>query len=649
MTHFRLATACCVLGCAIQANAETLNFTGTFQDYKPVGVGTPLTGVGVPVATWPAYDSDSTAAGVQPLTFSVSGTVDVTGGVVTGAVINQTSVLTNDYVGGSGNTQGQFNGLSWTYTGGTTMSFTPGMAVTGTCTILTGTGSAGCAGALTALQAVDDAGSAWSWQGIPDPFLVSDLFGGANIFNVNVGPHDGVAWSVSGDTITGLVTPSLPNANALLNSGYSATLSLVTVAGPTAEDDGPISVLPSGTVQIDVLANDVGFTDPVTVTLGTLPTKGTALVNGSPGVQAGISISYTANAGEFGADTFTYTIDDGDDSDSATVTVNVTDAGAGDDSAATTRNTPVSINIGANDLGFGNAVTVTINSGSFSAGGSAVVTAGQGGPASGVVATYTPASPPGSPSYVETFTYTIDDGSLPPATAEVTISVSNAVPVAANGTITSISTVGVDPITRTGEFSVLGAGGSLGNDGIVTITVPPVRGTATVNGVDITYRPDSTFFAGDDAFTYTITDTDGETASGEVGIIIASVAPTIPDGRIVTNEGTASPVLNPGVTAGNGALAQHTLVVSSQAVHGACTISPANGLGLVTYTPDAGYFGADSCGLTVTDGAGQSDTSTVSITVNQVINGNLRGGSSALDPWILSLLSALALRRRRRQ
>jgi hypothetical protein len=496
---------------------------------------------------------------------------------------------------------------------------------------------------------VNDTGSAWSWQGVPNPFLVSDLFGGSGIFNVNVGPHDGVAWTVSGDTITGLVTQSLPNATATLNSGYSATLSLVTVAAPTAEDDGPISVLPSGTVQIDVLENDVGFTNPVTVTLGTLPTKGTVLVNGSPGVQAGISITYTANAGEIGVDTFTYTVDDGDDSDSATVTVDVTDAGAGDDSATTTRNTPVSINIGANDLGFGNAVNVTINGGSFSAGGSAVVTAGQGGPASGVVATYTPVSPPGSPGYVETFTYTIDDGSLPPATAVVTISVSNAVPVAADGTITSISTVGVDPITRTGEFSILGAGGNLGDGGTVVITVPPVRGTATVNGTDITYQPGSTFFAGEDAFTYTITDMDGEAASGEIGIIIASVAPTIPDGRIVTNEGTASPVLNPGITAGNGALAQHTLVVSSQADHGACTISPANGSGLVTYTPDAGYVGVDSCALTVTDGAGHSDTSTVSITVDQVINESLSGGSSASDPWTLLLLSALALRRRRRQ
>ena len=217
---------------AAQAGAAILPFTGTFQDYKPIGVGIPLTGVGVPIGTWPDYDSDLVAAGVQLLTFSVSGTVDVTGGVVTGAVINQTSVLTNDYAGGAGSTRGEFNGLSWTYTGGSTMAFTPGMAVTGTCTLLTGTGSTGCAGALTALQAVDDAGSAWSWQGIPDPFLVSDLFGGSNIFNVNVGPHGGVAWSVSGDTITGLVTQSLPNANALLNSAYAGTFNLQVVPVP---------------------------------------------------------------------------------------------------------------------------------------------------------------------------------------------------------------------------------------------------------------------------------------------------------------------------------------------------------------------------------------------------------------------------------
>jgi hypothetical protein len=41
-----------------------------------------------------------------------------------------------------------------------------------------------------------------------------------------------VAWTVSGDTITGLVTQSLPNSNSLLNSAYAGTFDLQVEAVP---------------------------------------------------------------------------------------------------------------------------------------------------------------------------------------------------------------------------------------------------------------------------------------------------------------------------------------------------------------------------------------------------------------------------------
>ena len=67
-------------------------------------------------------------------------------------------------------------------------------------------------------------------------------------------------------------------------------------------------------------------------------------------------------------------------------------------------------------------------------------------------------------------------------------------------------------------------------------------------------------------------------------------------------------------TAGNGSVAQHTLVVSTQAANGTCALSGTS----LTYTPNAGYTGADSCVVTITDenGAGQSATGTFTITVN---------------------------------
>ena len=654
MQTLKVLAACCVFGSAVQANAETLNFTGTFNSYALVGIAIPLTGVNTSLASWPAYDTDLTAAGFQNTTFSVSGTVDITAGVVTGAVINQTSPLLVDTAGATGYTTASYSNISWTYSGGTTLPLTPGNGpnVTGTCTIVTPAGSGQCALQLTNLQN-GSATSTWNWLGIAPNFLVSDLFGGSNVFFLDIsgaGGYPGVAWTVSGNNITGQVTQGVPNVTNTLFTAYQGRFNLVSIPAPTAGDDGPINVLPTTPSQLDVLANDVGFTDPVTVTLGTPPGKGTALVSGSPGNRAAIRITYTGNVGESGTDTFTYTVDDGDDSDSATVTVNITDAGAGDDAASTTRNTPVGVNVGVNDLGFGNAVTVTINNGSFTAGGSATVTAGQGGPASGVVVTYTPVSAPGAPGYSETFTYTIDDGSLPSATATVTASVANTVPVASAGSTSIIATVGVDPNTRTGTFTAPGVGGSLGNGGTITVTTPGTRGTTSVIGAVISYVPASNFFTGSDAFSYTITDSDGETSSAEVSVTIANALPTLADSQIRTNEGTASAQLNPGISPGNGSLAQHGLSVSSQATNGTCAISPANGAGLVTYTPNAGFVGSDSCGLTTTDGDGQVDTGTVSITVDPVINGagSFKGGSSGLDPWALSLLAGLAWWRRRR-
>jgi hypothetical protein len=362
-----------------------------------------------------------------------------------------------------------------------------------------------------------------------------------------------------------------------------------------------------------------------------------------------VRISYTANAGASGNDSFTYTVDDGGSSDTATVTVTVTTAGtAGDDLASTTRNTPVNINVGLNDLGFGDAVTVTVNNGSFTAGGSAAVTAGQGGPASGIVVTYIPSSAAGSPGYSEEFTYTIDDGVVPPATATVTVTVDNTVPHASAGSITSITTVGVDPSSRTGTFEAPGSGGSLGDDGIVTVTVDPARGTATVVGTTITFTPASDYFEGDDSFTYTITDADGEEASAEVSVVIANAPPDLPDSRIRTDEGTASAPLNPGIVAGNGSLAQHSFAVTAQASNGTCAINPANGTGSVVYTPNGSFSGTDSCGLTVADGDGQSAMATVTITVDLLVNNSFSSGSSAADPFFLSLLAGLALLYRRR-
>ena len=126
---------------------------------------------------------------------------------------------------------------------------------------------------------------------------------------------------------------------------------------------------------------------------------------------------------------------------------------------------------------------------------------------------------------------------------------------------------------------------------------------------------------------------------------IADVNPALTDTSLTTDQGTASSALSLGINPGNGSVAQHTLAVTTPASNGTCTL---NGTSL-TYTPDADFFGSDSCVVTITDGDGDPDTGTISITVNEVSNAlTLPGGGSAVDLWSLSLLGALPLLRRRR-
>jgi hypothetical protein len=102
-------------------------------------------------------------------------------------------------------------------------------------------------------------------------------------------------------------------------------------------------------VVIDVLANDHDPDgDPLTVVGLTQPANGSAALNPDQ------TVTYTPTAGFIGADGFTYTVADPHGAtDSATVTVTVEAANrapvAGDVAATTAENTPVVIDVLAND------------------------------------------------------------------------------------------------------------------------------------------------------------------------------------------------------------------------------------------------------------------------------------------------------------
>lgn len=100
---------------------------------------------------------------------------------------------------------------------------------------------------------------------------------------------------------------------------------------PTAAEDGPISVTEGVATVIHVGANDSGFSTPVTVSVITPPLEGTIAAISAPGPAAEMRITYTANVGAVGHDSFVYQIvDSASTSDSATVTINISSDTDGD-------------------------------------------------------------------------------------------------------------------------------------------------------------------------------------------------------------------------------------------------------------------------------------------------------------------------------
>lgn len=114
------------------------------------------------------------------------------------------------------------------------------------------------------------------------------------------------------------------------NIGLASAATLVTIT-VNAQNDAPVAVAdivtipPSTPVTIDVAGNDTDVDtgdnpDPTTIVVVGAASNGSAVFNGVTN-----KVDYTPNGGFTGADTFTYTIDDGTGATSnvATVTVNV--------------------------------------------------------------------------------------------------------------------------------------------------------------------------------------------------------------------------------------------------------------------------------------------------------------------------------------
>lgn len=121
-----------------------------------------------------------------------------------------------------------------------------------------------------------------------------------------------------------------PDATINCNSWYAGHFMLTGIPTEVALPDSA-STIQDAPVNIDVLANDIGFVDPVTVSIAAIPANGNAEPNTPTGNQADIEITYTPGPDFSGTDMFDYTVDDGVNSGTATVTVTVFAVSANDD------------------------------------------------------------------------------------------------------------------------------------------------------------------------------------------------------------------------------------------------------------------------------------------------------------------------------
>ncbi|MDY0781514.1 tandem-95 repeat protein, partial [Tenacibaculum sp. IB213877] len=221
----------------------------------------------------------------------------------------------------------------------------------------------------------------------------------------------------------------------------------------------------------------------------------------------------------------------------------------------------------------------------------------------------------------DSFTYTLTDANGDVATAIVNITVNavNDTPTAAadNLSVEEDSTAGATNQIDVSTNDNIGGDGGDGDD--YSLTTPPTNGNVTeVSDGVFEYIPNANF-NGNDSFTYTLTDANGDSTTAIVNVTVNATndAPVATD-DVATGSEDAPIVID--VLANDSdidsTIDPASVSISSAPANGTVTIDPATGE--VTYTPNADFNGNDSFEYTVCDDATPAlcDTAIVNVTVN---------------------------------
>ena len=301
---------------------------------------------------------------------------------------------------------------------------------------------------------------------------------------------------------------------------------------------GPISKVSSEDTQISWTASELNATDSDTNvaqlswSLLSSPSYGTAIVDGngsSPQV-----FTYQPNANYHGSDSFSVQVSDGDANDSITINliINPVDDPAvisGDTSGVLNEDSSVTGDLNATDIeGLTDGTYFSISSNATD--GFATIDVEDGN------WTYSPsANFYGSDSF--SVIITDDDGNTTTQPINLTIHPDD------DPSVITGNTSGVldEDYSLTGDLNATDIEG-LTDGSYFSVSTPPTNGTSSIDATDgnWTYSP-STNFYGNDSFSVTITDDDGNTSTQLISLTVNPVddpAVVTGDTSAVTNEDT---------------------------------------------------------------------------------------------------------------
>ena len=338
------------------------------------------------------------------------------------------------------------------------------------------------------------------------------------ISSVSQGSHGSV-------TTDGAVVTYVPDANfngsdsftytASDGNGGNATATVVITV--TGVNDNPVALNDTGSaledtpVTVNVLSNDSDVdSDVLSISSVGQGAYGSVTTDGS-------TVTYTPVINYSGADSFTYTISDGN-SGNATAAVVITvsavndDPVALDDAVTTPEDVPITVHTLNNDSDIDSG-TLGISSVSQATNGNVTT--------NGTTVTYTPAL---NYSGSDEFTYTVSDGDGGNASAVVMINVTgvNDDPIAADDVATTLEGIPVTIDVRNNDGDVDGDTLTISNPGT------SVSGAVTTDGVEITYTPDAGHIGGD-SFIYTVHDGNGGYATATVTVTTKDATATLYD------------------------------------------------------------------------------------------------------------------------